>query len=118
MTQPTRSQIDAMRALPAAIKAENNAAPEFMGHMYLAKKPCGRVAAAAWDWPAYTKETEKDVVAWVKRGLTIERVARHRGEPQPEWICDECRGNGCQNFPTPSPLVGADGQTQGDTQHG
>ncbi len=58
-----------------------------LGFMYIAKRPCGKVTAAAWDEPDSKKETAKSVARWLEFGFTVERIERHDGDPQPEWIC-------------------------------
>lgn len=66
-----------------------------LGYMYIAKRPCGRVSAAAWDDPGEEASTAKSVAEWIKRGLAVERIKRRAGDPQPEWICNGCRGKPC-----------------------
>lgn len=66
-----------------------------LGFMYLAKRPCGRVSASCWDDPGHEKSTAKEVARYIARGDTVERTERHEGDPQPEWICEECRGKPC-----------------------
>lgn len=61
-----------------------------IGYMYQARRPCGRVSAAAWDEPRHADTTADSVRRWRERGDTVERVARYRDEPQPELIC--CTG--------------------------
>lgn len=71
-----------------------------MGFMYVAKRPCGKVSAAAWDDPGYEKDTAEGVADWIKRGDSVERVERFDGDPMPEWICrskcNDCRKQGDQ----------------------
>ena len=57
------------------------------GFMYLAKRPCGKVTASAWDDEGYEKETAKSIAKWIKRGDVIERIEVFDGDPMPEWIC-------------------------------
>lgn len=66
--------------------------------MYIARKPCGRISAMAWDDPGYEKSTAKFVAECIKRGDTISRIERFEGDPLPsEWMCDECRSpNKCK----------------------
>ena len=66
---------------------------QLIGHMYVGRRPCGRVAAMCWDDPKYAKDTAKTVADYIRRGYVVERLARHEGQPLPEMICDECRGN-------------------------
>ena len=61
-----------------------------IGYMYQARRPCGRVSAAAWDEPRHADTTAASVQRWRERGDTVERVARHLDEPLPEWTC--CAG--------------------------
>jgi len=73
-----------------------SAPPKLIGHMYLARLPCGKVVAAAWDEADNKKDTAASVARWIKRGNTVERVARYQGDPQPNWCCGpsepcECR---------------------------
>lgn len=68
---------------------------KFLGYLYLAKRPCGRVSALCWDDPGREKDTAKHVAGYIKRGDSVERVARYSGDPQPEMICDGCRGKTC-----------------------
>lgn len=79
----------------AKVKAENAGA--LLGYQYIAKRQCGRVSAACWDDPGHEKSTAKFVAEQIKRGLQIERVACHKGDQQPAWICEECRGKECQS---------------------
>lgn len=68
------------------------AAPgKFLGWMYVAKRPCGRMTAMAWDDPGSTAAAHADL--WRSRGDNVERVIRHDGDPEPEWIC---QGSHCQ----------------------
>lgn len=80
---------------------------KLIGFMYLASRPCGRVAASCWDDAGAEKDTAKSVADWIKRGLTIQRIARREGDEQINWICDECRGGKC------SPLLAAAGLADG-----
>lgn len=65
------------------------------GFMYLAKRPCGRVSAMAWDDAGYEKSTAKSVASWLRRGDKVERVEVFEGDTLPETICrpncDECK---------------------------
>jgi len=61
--------------------------PKLMGHMYLARKPCGKVSAASWDDKGAEKDNAKSIASWVMRGDTVEKVARHEGDQQPDWCC-------------------------------
>lgn len=61
---------------------------ESMGFMYLAKRPCGKVSAAAWDDDDWgVKEKRKTLAEWLERGDTVEKVERFTGDPEPDWIC-------------------------------
>lgn len=70
-------------------------AGERIGFMYIARRPCGKVSAAAWDDEGYEKETAKSVAEWLRRGDKVERIERFEGDPQPEWVCrmrcQDCR---------------------------
>ena len=114
-TPPTRRQRDEMTRVQSEAKAANIDPPaEFLGYMYLAKRPCGRVSASSWDDAQHAKAVAKDVGAWIRRGLVIERIARYRGDPQPDWICDGCRGKSC-NPPAPSAGTCITPSPQGET---
>ena len=99
--QTRKAALAASKEAQARVKREN--AGTLLGHQYMAKRSCGRVSAACWDDPGHEKSTAKFVAEQIKRGLQIERVARHKDDPQPDWICQECRGKPCKN-------------TQGDTK--
>ena len=71
--------------------------PALIGHMYLARKPCGKVVASCWDDAEYAKDTALSVARWIKRGETIERVARHEGDPQPDWCCNNDQSCACRD---------------------
>lgn len=58
-----------------------------LGFIYLAKRPCGRVSALAWDDPGYEKSTAKHVAEWIARGDKVDRVERFAGDESPEFIC-------------------------------
>ena len=68
---------------------------ESKGFMYVAKRPCGKVSAMAWDDSGYEKSTAKSVASWLRRGDKVERVEVFKGDPMPETICrqkcDECK---------------------------
>lgn len=68
---------------------------EPIGYAYIAKRPCGKVSAMCWDDAGYEKEVADHVASYIKRGDAVERVARYKDDPQPEWICrrgcDDCR---------------------------
>lgn len=70
-----------------------------IGYWYIAKRPCGRASALAWDDDKYKKDTAKSVAEWIRRGDTVERVARRKSDPTPELICQGCRGKACQSSP-------------------
>ena len=78
-----------------------------LGFMYLARRPCGKVCAAAWDDPTHAKSTGKSVAEWIGRGDTIERVERKEDDPMPEWVCRKgevcaCRGETNLSLPLES----------------
>jgi hypothetical protein len=59
----------------------------YLGVMYLARRPCGKVSATCWDDVGHEKETAKSVAGYIKRGDIVERVERYEHDPMPEWIC-------------------------------
>jgi hypothetical protein len=70
---------------------------EYLGTLYMALRPCGKVSAMAWDdgfrGPG---ERRRTLAEWAIRGDTVQRVERHKGDPMPEMICSawdkcECR---------------------------
>lgn len=69
-----------------------------LGFMYLAKRPCGRITAMAWDDPEYAKSTGKSVARWISRGDAVERIEVKKGDAIPDLICRKsevcaCRGD-------------------------
>lgn len=60
---------------------------KWLGFMYLAKRPCGRVSAMCWDEPGFEKDTAKHVAEYIRRGDKVERVERFEGDKLPEQIC-------------------------------
>lgn len=68
---------------------------ESKGFMYLAKRPCGRVSAMAWDDEGNEKSTAKSVASWLRRGDKVERVEIFNGDPVPETIC-RLKCNNCK----------------------
>lgn len=70
---------------------------KLLGYMYLARKSCGKVSAAAWDDKGHEKDTAKSVARWVARGDTVQRVARHEGDPQPDWSCARSEQCACRD---------------------
>ena len=67
---------------------------QLIGHCYIARRPCGMASAMAWDDddPKEKKAIERSISDWIKRGDTVERVARYDGDPIPENIMDcPCR---------------------------
>lgn len=71
---------------------------ESQGFMYLAKRPCGKVSAMAWDDAGYEKSTANSVARWLRRGDEVERVEVFKGDPMPETICRP----ECDNCKTPN----------------
>lgn len=61
--------------------------PKRLGMMCLAKMPCGKIAAAAWEDSWDKKRRRAWIRARTSEGLTVDRVERFEGDPQPEWIC-------------------------------
>ena len=45
-----------------------------MAYAYIARKECGCIVAATMDSAAHRVEVARDVAAWIRKGLTIERV--------------------------------------------
>lgn len=66
---------------------------ELVGYQYIARRPCGKVSAMAWDDPGHEKDTAKFVSRCIRRGDAVSRVAVHKGDPMPDWVCQECRGD-------------------------
>lgn len=64
-----------------------------LGFMYIARRPCGKVSAAAWDDPGREKSTGKSVAEWITRGDAVTRVERKEDDPQPEWVCSRTDPN-------------------------
>ncbi len=65
------------------MNTENN----FLGYMYIAKRPCGKVSATFWEEKGSEKELAKAVSRWIKRGNVVERIARYENDSLPEMIC-------------------------------
>lgn len=65
------------------------------GFMYIAKRPCGKLVAAAWEVEGFSddKDKQKTLVEWIEAGYIVERVERFEGDPNPEWLCFP----GCKN---------------------
>lgn len=68
---------------------------KFLGHQYIARRACGKVSASCWDDKGHEKDTAKFVAKCVRRGDTVERIERHEGDSQLDWICrpgcNDCR---------------------------
>ena len=62
---------------------------KFLGYMLVGKRPCGRLMAMSWEDPNTDKSNKKAVMDWLRRGLTVERLARFEHDPQPQSACDE-----------------------------
>jgi len=66
----------------------------FLGFLWIAKRPCGKVSAMSWEDRGAEVEVAESIARWRDRGDAVERVARYEGDPQPEWICragcDDC----------------------------
>ena len=104
MTRAERDRPAALAASEASqAQAKRENAGTLLGHQYIAKRPCGRISAACWDDHGHEKSTAKFVAEQIKRGLQSERVACHPGDPQPDWICEECIGKPCKNTPGDTP---------------
>lgn len=73
----------------------------YLGSMYIAKRPCGKVCAMIWDDAGREKSTAKTVASWIARGDVVERLERYEHDEMPEW---SCRG-GCPTCPTPKEKV-------------
>ncbi|WP_040263713.1 hypothetical protein [Pseudomonas massiliensis] len=67
-----------------------------LGHLYIARRACGKVSAMCWDDANDKKGTAKCVAGYIKRGDSVEHVERFEGDPMPEWICrpgcNDCMG--------------------------
>lgn len=72
---------------------------ELQGHMYIARKPCGKVVASCWDDAGLEKETAESVARWIRRGDKVERVARYKDDPMPDWACPTAEGCACRTPP-------------------
>ena len=72
---------------------------KLQGYMYLAKRQCGKVVAAAWDDEGYKKDTAESVARWIKRGDSVQRIARYVGDPQPDWACNSGEPCPCKDTP-------------------
>lgn len=81
----------------AVLNAELVQPRKLLGHMYLARRSCGKVSAAAWDDKGHEQETAKSVARWVARGDTVQRVARYEGDPQPDWCCARSEKCACRD---------------------
>ena len=61
---------------------------DYLGLMYLAIRPCGKVSAAAWDDGFGSPYERRNTLGeWAARGDTVRRMHRHKGDPQPDWMC-------------------------------
>jgi hypothetical protein len=73
---------------------------ESQGFVYMAKRPCGKVSAMAWDDTGHEKSTAKSIERWIRRGDKVERVEVFKGDQFPETICrpecDECTSPNAQ----------------------
>lgn len=72
---------------------------KYLGAVYIARRPCGKVSAMCWDDKGHEKETAKLVAGYIKRGDTVERVDRYENDPQPDWMslgCKSCKKSGNQ----------------------
>ena len=67
---------------------EETEVSKYLGLMYVARRPCNKVSAAAWDDGfGSAKERRETLGAWAERGDSVERLDRHEGDPEPDWIC-------------------------------
>lgn len=68
--------------------------PQHIGTMIIARAPCGKVVAMAWDdrecGEDRVKELCGDVVRWKNLGLDVVRVERYAGDEAPEMACHPC----------------------------
>jgi hypothetical protein len=68
-----------------------------IGFMLLAKRPCGKVVAAAWEpenaetTAAWRARGDTVTAAWRARGDTVERVQRFENDDAPVWTDFNCR---------------------------
>ena len=79
-----------------------------MGHIYIARKPCGKVSASSWDDKGSEKDTAKSIARWVMRGDKVEKMPRYEGDAQQEWCCNRndpcaCRDAGLRALIEPLP---------------
>lgn len=84
---------------PAKWKAEMNkkSRPHFLGKLYIARKPCGRIVAGSWVAPGWEEENASLTARWKKHGFTVETVDRYEGDPQPQWICGSTEPCACRD---------------------
>ena len=94
---------DWLPALPGQVEGEGDRLvldekTGYLGTMYVARRACGKVAAAAWAGGG--GRTAKDIAEWKSRGMTVERIVRYRGDSPPEWVCSDCtKCNGADHAP-------------------
>lgn len=124
MTQPTRSQLDAMRALPAAIKASNNRPGDLLDMDWINSLPQPLFVtkhSRDYLWPVIDIEVETGLLRIDVVGLS---ETWHWGDV---WLVQDGAGREYEGYAfysdaipeerepiaspsTPSPLVGADGE--------
>jgi hypothetical protein len=67
---------------------------DLLGVLYVARHPCGRVVAMAWEDDMQSDAARDARLAnWRTRGYTVERLEQRMGDPMPQWVCmpwDEC----------------------------
>ena len=73
-------------------------AKKSQGFMYLAKRPCRKVSAMAWDDSERGVNMPETVGKYLARGDKVERVEVFEGDPPPEMICH----SGCEDCMTPN----------------
>lgn len=51
----------------------------------------------SWDDPGSEAEIGESLVRWLRRGDTVELIARRDGDPMPEWICPKGTPCACRD---------------------
>lgn len=68
-----------------------------IGHMIIARKPCGKLAATTWDDAEGDYiETAMVVMSWLRRGDSVSRLERYEDDVQPEWACTRLKPCACR----------------------
>jgi hypothetical protein len=67
------------------------------GFMWVARKPCGKVSALAWD-DDDNESIRKSLTDWADRGDQVERIERFEGQELPEIMCRDRTECDCYSF--------------------